>query len=344
VRFVTYVTYSEVSGHRATEEMLCSTLRGYRRTSVLLVLSKINCILQNHNNEPNLDIDAKLAQALGLPTPRSQALGSLEQPKRIHFSRAALLLVMKYAFLTCGEDGYSVASTEDCRKLAMCCLMAHDLLDPESTSGYRDLIANLLRAGEYVPANIDQQDIVRHQLIFNTPEIDRHSFATRFQQYTGLSHRSFAQIAFYVSSKYLTMDAKDLDDPIEILTSPAYLDALNVPREDSERFFAIVSTTELDFSRKLAAVANDPGSHLLLMQQYPLIEVPGQNVYICLDPGFLLGKAGNGIFWTLRTCSNATEGRSLPAEWGKTFERYVNWLLPRQYKGQGYFLCEPLLF
>src|SRR5207244_4183510 len=83
-----------------------------------------------------------------------------------------------------------------------------------------------------------------------------------------------------------------------------------------------------------------PGDDLTIFQAFPLIEI-ADGLYTCLDPGFLIEKAGRGLFWILFTALHDHQRNKLATFWGAVFEVYVNNILQQCYKAEGTFIPEP---
>jgi hypothetical protein len=84
-----------------------------------------------------------------------------------------------------------------------------------------------------------------------------------------------------------------------------------------------------------------PADDLTVLQKFPLMRI-GPGVYVCLDPGFLLDKAGRGAVWSLisQVADRRLQGRIL-SFWGTLFEQYVNFVLSRSYSAGGELVPEP---
>jgi hypothetical protein len=64
-------------------------------------------------------------------------------------------------------------------------------------------------------------------------------------------------------------------------------------------------------------------------------------IYACIDPGFLVEKAGRGLYWTLFSeMADAARAR-LSQFWGGIFEAYVNSVVAQSYGAGGRFIPEP---
>ncbi len=78
----------------------------------------------------------------------------------------------------------------------------------------------------------------------------------------------------------------------------------------------------------------------LIFQEHPLIEF-APNQHLCIDPGFLLEKAGRSFYWTLHTKTAPTERKHLLGYWATIVEKYAQWLARRTYGGRGTITNNP---
>jgi hypothetical protein len=101
-----------------------------------------------------------------------------------------------------------------------------------------------------------------------------------------------------------------------------------------------VAISESKLATLIQESQSRPGDDLTLLEQYPMIEiVPGR--YICIDPGFLVEKAGRGLYWALFSEATPSLKEKLPGFWGAVFEAYVNSIIQRSHAGKGRFIPEP---
>src|ERR1700730_17082267 len=80
-----------------------------------------------------------------------------------------------------------------------------------------------------------------------------------------------------------------------------------------------------------------PGDDFTLFPAYPLVEI-ARDIYTCLDPGFLVEKAGRGLFWTISSALQSKQKNRLLSFWGAVFEVYVNSIMRQSYKARGRYL------
>jgi hypothetical protein len=82
------------------------------------------------------------------------------------------------------------------------------------------------------------------------------------------------------------------------------------------------------------------GSDFLIFQRYPLIEFQTGS-FLCIDPGFLLDKAGRSLYWTLHDRQPRNRRLALLTYWSEMIERYVQYLFRETYRARGRIYYSP---
>jgi hypothetical protein len=106
-----------------------------------------------------------------------------------------------------------------------------------------------------------------------------------------------------------------------------------------EKFFKVATISADSLASRIKAAESRPGDDLTIIQSFPLIEIVPQR-YLCLDPGFLIEKAGRAFGWALLSKLSDEERRDVLAFWGSVFEEYVNLIIQESYHGDGRFVPE----
>lgn len=169
---------------------------------------------------------------------------------------------------------------------------------------------------------------------------DHIDIAALFAAATGISVRQFCELAFSAGVKFITNVETQLQEPATafLLTTEYFRNAAISPN-DLANCFARLTTS----ATALHVDAQRPGTlgaDFLLFQRRPLIEFD-QDRYLCLDPGFLLDKAGPSLYWTLHEATPRDRQHALLTYWSGLIERYVHWLFAQTYQGCGQFLPSP---
>lgn len=161
--------------------------------------------------------------------------------------------------------------------------------------------------------------------------------AAMFTAATGIKARQFCELAFGAAVRFITNVETQLNDPsTAFLLTPTYFQQTAVAEDDIRTFFARLSTTPADLQAQ--SRQNGPGADFRAFQRNPLIEYTA-GTYLCIDPGFLLDKAGSSLYWTLHEATNRRQ--DLLTSWCGLIEFYVHWLFAETYQGRGQWLPAP---
>ena len=350
--FAVLITYREVFGKEPAIHDLHAILKKYKRNEVITFLGKLNCLLGTWRNAPEKDLDEKLANYM-LSKFRDRLARLRQGPNvRIVFSRLTLLYLIKQASFASPDDGSNLVSGEGRSDIGVCCLMANDLVLPFASSSSDSTVrrlASLLPFSDYMPMDHYPMEIARTEMILGDilqqaslrERTDYLDLPKLFEDHFGFSAKTFCQLIFGCATKSLQVTPEKLQSaPDALIIRDTFFQRSAIPGQTVEMFFNRVTVTEAKFSNLIQGAASRPGDDLTIIQNLPLIEIVPKR-YLCLDPGFLIEKAGRGFYWNLFSQLNTTLQDSLPSFWGYVFESYVNSIIQRSYVGQGHFIAEP---
>lgn len=351
-RFAVLITFREVFGREPAVVELHEILKKYERREVVGLLAKLNCLLGTWQNSPQFNLDAALSKFLlrdywgQIQTLRSS------QAERILFSRITFLYVVKQACLTCPEEGLRVSGTEAWKEIGICCLMANDFLlpfSPSRTDATIEKLANLLPFADYISHDHYPMEIARTLMMIE--EISQLASLRARQGYielqavfkglVGIPHRTLCELVFACCTRFMQAMPEELgSSPEALVLRDTYFSRSRIGSGLAERFFAKLGISDRVLAQAVRDVSERPGDDLTVFQRFPLTRV-ADGAYVCLDPGFLLDKAGRGLYWTL--FSEATQGMraQLASWWGTVFEEYVNHVLNESYAAGGRFIPGP---
>jgi len=351
-RAAVLITYREIFGKEPDLSGLHAILRKYERREVLFLLAKLNCLLGTWQNTPQFELDRRFSVYLlgGVQNDLKRIYATGES--RIVFSRLTILYLMKQACLACLEKGAQVNTRNAHSEIGICCLMANDLLlpfIPSQSDGSLERLTSLLPFADYLAHDHYPLEIGRTQLILNeilklrslSERSDFMDIAALFENHLGLDHTTFCELSFGCSSKFLNVKLEELEaNPEAAVLRTSFFRKSKIPSEKTKQFFEKITIAESAFVEKVKASIDRPANDLTLFQAFPLLEISSE-IFICLDPGFLVDKAGRSWYWTLFfEMANDQCGR-LASFWGAAFEAYVNYLLEKEYRAGGTFLSEP---
>ena len=347
------ITYREVFGKEPSLDDLHVMLKKYKRVEVLGLLAKLNCLLGTWQNQPEFQLDSKLS-ALVLPT-YNRAIQAIRRSSggRILFSRLTILYLVKQACMACPSQGNPVNKQTAIEEIGVCCLMANDLAltnMPSPMDGALERLSSLLPFSDYVPHDEYLIDIARALLMFGevtklptlTKRGDFLDLEALFQHYMGLPPRDFCVLVFGAATKYFNLKPENLEaSPEALLLRPQYFQKTNIDQQLVSQFFTRVAASEEKFARQVSDARDRPGDDLTIIQRYPLVEVI-EGLHLCLDPGFLVDKAGRGLYWSLFfEIKDNRERLNLASFWGAVFEEYVNSIVESSYSAGGQFIPAP---
>jgi hypothetical protein len=348
--FAVLITYHEVVGKNATTEDLRAILARYKRNEVIGFLGKLNCLLGTWKNEPDKNLDERLANYI-LSKHRDRLQRLRQGPTvRIVFSRLTLLYLIKQACFACPDDGPNLVSDAGKNDIGTCCLMANDLvltLASSSDDSTVKRLASLLPFSDYMPMDHYPMEIARTEMILGDilPSLKERSdyldLSRLFEDHFSFAAGTFCQLIFACASKSLQVTPEKLQSaPDALIIRDTFFHKSAIPARTVEKFFAKVTITETQFAKLVNEAATRPGDDLTVIQNFPLIEIVPHS-YLCLDPGFLIEKAGRGFYWTLFSQLSDSIRDRLSSFWGAIFESYVNSVIQRSYTGQGNFIADP---
>jgi hypothetical protein len=338
------VTWSELTGQRPTIEQLREQLAPYGLSSVFLGLARISAILKTFLNRyeeiRQLDIIRRTLPGFYESIKARLAANS----NRVAITRTSILFVAKQALLTCSAHGPDAANMADVERITMCCLMANDLLlaqpagpdDPTMAKA-----ASMLTFSTYVPQDSYPLDIARNLLLINeiAPQLvtraDYRDLRAAFIKAAGLTPEHFCELIFCVTTKFINIVDEQGTNQGFILQK-TFFQHTAIPEEEIEAFFS-AHTTTLESLQQRAQSNHSLNNDFLIFQDRPLLEF-GPGTYLCIDPGFLLEKAGKAFYWTLHA---TTPTKELLGYWASAIDRYAQWHATQTYRGTGKLMCSP---
>lgn len=265
---------------------------------------------------------------------------------RVILTRITLLYVAHQALLACALEGREVETGLDNEQVMGCCLMANDLLlgrAPRATDTVIEKAASMLPFANYLPDPDDPLEIPRNLILMNeiapllAARPDYVDLRAVFEQATGLSPQTFCEFVFCAATKFIT-NLEQQNNPGGLIITPEYFQHTRV-RDGLTGFLQQYAMTldALQAEHRGMAAPNDDFS---IFRRHPLIEfAPG--LYFCIDPGFLLEKAGRAFYWTLHGHTPAARRVHLLGYWAYLIERYVCWMSEATYRGTGRLIPNP---
>ena len=347
--YAVLITAREILGKEPKLGDLHSLLEKYKRNELIFFIARLNALLGTWQNTPDFAIDAKLTRIL-LPSLAFE-IDTLRRasPDRMLCSRITFLYLIKQACIACKEDGQTPGEA-GFEKIGLACLMANDLIlpfVPSPQDGTLERLANVLPFSDYIPHDQYPIEIARAERMFEIAgQVDalrrRSDFVDlkpEFENKMGFSNLTFSQLVFGCAAKFLNVRIEDWASPETMILRSTFFQKSALSPEKAAQFFKKITISEAEFAERMRK-QNRPGDDFTLFQAYPLIEL-SKDIYTCLDPGFLVEKAGRGVFWTIFSEMDDKTKLKLLSFWGAVFEVYVNSLLSDGFRAGGRYFSEP---
>ena len=340
------ITWKELTGDNPTKELLHKRIAAYSLQPVLLGLARLSAQLVTWQNKHNTAGELEAARQM-LPTyyPEIKRL-TAANPDRVILSRITILYVAKQALIACPLAGSDINTLWDAEQIMTCCLMANDLLlgrPPSPLDTTIDKAVSLLPFSNYLPDPDDPLDIPRNLIIINdiAPQLagrrDYRNLAEEFRSATSRTPQTFCELVFCAATKFITNLAEQNNDAGLVLT-PDHFRHTHAQGALTEflRQYSISVAALKDTAIRIDSLDDD----FLLFQEHPLVEfLP--NHHMCIDPGFLLDKAGRSFYWTLHANTPPASRKHLLGYWATVVERYAQWVAGQTYQGRGTLTNSP---
>ena len=331
-------------GYPDSEEDLTQILRTFNYTDILIVLARINLLLQSGEDffmGENILWENFCSRFLRSEIDRR---GFVEH---IIFNRGSTLrLLSKSAGISDSHSTRAPDTTVDARNdLARCYLIANGLLGTDlpnfgtdSTEEERkELLAALIPDLEYAINSLPRHH-VRHSLVrsyeflrclqeaastFDVNEI--------FTQATGLSLRDYQYLILSILNMSLNFS------PEEILEGGLFVNTQPSPTL-APLYDRLLQHTCISIDELASEVETTPSlpNEFRSLRKYPLIKID-ENQIMCIDIGFLLEKLETGVFWIIRNQleeERGGRGEEIIQLWGQVFEDYAASIIERGINAQ----------
>ena len=327
-------------GYPSSEEDLSQILQTFNRTDMLIILARINLLLQSR--EDFFRSERCLKENFCSPILLNAVNVSRELSRNIIFNRESTLrLLDKSARISDPHSPRAPDATYEARyDLAKCYLIANGLLEGEHPNFGEDLteeernalLAALIPGFEYridsSPGPHIKHSLVRSKELLEGLQGTPSTFDVNatFHQATGLSLQGYQYLILSILSVSLSFTLKDVLDG-EIFT-------------DTQRFPDLVPLYErllqhtcIPINELALEVERTPSlpNEFLLLRKYPLLKID-ENRIMCIDIGFLLDKLETGVFWIIHGQLNAEEsggGKKIIDLRGQVFEDYTASIIKR---------------
>jgi hypothetical protein len=309
-----------------TSADLAARLVQLNLTDVVLRLAWLNAAAKTWQGTKDNHQDIKLRQHLFPEWKEAFAQWTGRFGEGFLFSRYTILWLMRQALTTCTAQGGG--KTHEAREVfGEACLIANDLATaPKTLSTSLEIAASLLPVTEYASQEEYDRDVARNlYLLTDDARTVVPTLPGRIEALLGYTIEEYCDLAFASAMKPMT------DEPTDLATfeltglTPSHFRTTNIPPERAQAFLQSISTTEKTLATTIAQEKALERS-LTIFRTTPLLDHDGS--FVPLDIGFVLDKAGRGLFWTaLKKSTDAKERNQLLIDWGTLHEHHLNSLL-----------------
>ena len=340
---VRMLTANQIS-YPDSEQDLTQILSTFNYTDILIVLARINLLLQSGEDffmGENILGENFCSRFLRSEIDRK---GFIEH---IIFNRGSTLrLLSKSASISDSHSTRAPDTTVDARNdLARCYLIANGLLGTDlpnfgtdSTEEERkELLAALIPDLEY-GINSSPRHHIRHSLVRSYEFLTRLQEAAStfdvnelFTQATGLNLRDYQYLILSILNMSLNFS------PEEILEGGLFVNTQPSPAL-TPLYDRLLQHTCISIDELASEVETTPSlpNEFRSLRKYPLIKID-ENQIMCIDIGFLLEKLETGVFWIIRNQleeERGGRGEEIIQLWGQVFEDYAASIIERGINAQ----------
>jgi hypothetical protein len=329
------VGFSELFDRPATLVAAQHFLAKYNRQFVLLLLAKLSAALQLWSR-PDYKRDHGLARDVFTKAGKPEYQAIPGNPTRVFFTRLGVLATARLALTAAGDtsSGRIEQPAQAAAEILACCLMMNELaMSSEAPTGDvdTDLLVHQLPNHNAMAHYHFRADLLRSVELFegNRDLLGKHPQAVdleqEFQRATGLTPRKFIELCLIIGAPYRAMTAGSLitDDPTFLLDKNRFGN-LKITEGDLSMFFNTIARTDHELAEFLPTQGPRPLADTTVFQSWPVIRLPDEDRYYCLDIAGLLDKTGRGLYWTLFAAADKNTKGKLGGAYGLAFESYLH--------------------
>jgi hypothetical protein len=355
--------FKDLFEESVSETELITLLKTFKRTELLLLLSKIGLVLHNdkdaHWYSPQVQmflitafLDALTKRALHKKLREFQGEDSAQKHFAV-FAELQIVNLMKLAILHCSDEhGADISSEEERFRFGKCCLIMNDLLRPplpDMDEENKEEV--MLRMKEEIIRNHLFQDneifsdafVRSHELFWELPpqlseDPQFFDIPGAFQKATGFTPPEFLGIGFSLWSWWSEVTMTTVGTSQQIVINPkTFFQNVKMHRSKCDAIFKQLSLPadryRFNLSEEHSSLTEEWHTRYsnVTLEQYPIIETGG--VLVCLSMKFLSRKLTRNLFYTVNNSLLYGEADKFRAFFGRVFEEYVRRLL-RRYLGK----------
>lgn len=357
----TYITYSEIIGHKPNENELANLIASLNKEAAFRFLAMINNFLAlfpiNFDEAKYVDIQSFLAFNL-LDTELFEKVNTFVKDislvERPIFHRQQILILMKRILLESSNKGEINPdnSREAKNTIGKLCLMISDftvsaeqekrtesdnpLADEESKRILSELLTQMLPVIELVNPPELSAAVVRTQEyihLFNkhfSEIFDGKSLSPFFESLTGITLERFLQMTIGVYASLIKELNEFIDNPANFnIRKSTFFSNLNYSKDEIAGFYKLTTIKfeelNLELENNPLRTQLQPQYDFIVFRKYPIFYL-SEDILTCVDASFLVEKVSIGLYHTILNSFIDNKVRPEPFFqcWGYVFEKYVN--------------------
>ncbi len=332
-------------GYPDSEEHLTQILRSFNYRDILIILARINLLLQRRDPSETEEI---LRKNFCAPVLLNAINLSRELKGNIIFNRESTLhLLHKSASISDPRSNRVPDATANAMyELAKCYLIANELIGTHTPDFGRnlteeqrkELLAALIPASEYA-INPSPWPHIKNTLVRSKEFLARlqdaaltFDLSETFSQATGLTLQEYQYLIFSILSVSSNFSPEEILEGKVLFVDTKPSPALTL-LYDKLLQHACISIDELAAQAKaIPSLSNE----FRLWRKYPLVKID-ENHIMCIDIGFLLEKLETGVFWIIRDKlekAKTGKGEEIIGLRGQVFEDYAASIIRRVINAQ----------
>jgi hypothetical protein len=339
-KWATYFSHALLHNNQSsTREQFRASIVPFARDRLVYLAAAINSMLQSWKGGiPDLTAHSAVVNSI-FPADQASKLiaGSKSAEAHFVFHREQLLFVAKEAVFHCPEEGIDPLTHP--KGLGAMFLMANDHLYSTFPAPKNEEEALLTRMAQLIPSSeysgqISFRNRIGRSYLMSTRFLDELKgdpdfldISQLFEEVVTLTPVEFEALCFATTSRYSQLDFRAFSkDPSIFVLQQTFFGNTGMTQPQLERFRREVSgrgkALKKAYEKRIRG-----NSDFILFRDKPMFYTEDDHLF-CADTGFLIEKLDSGPFWRVHNALKSdAEKEQLHRLWGKSFERYVGWLI-----------------
>jgi ferredoxin len=346
-KWVTYFSHALLHNNEpSTQDEFRASIVPFARDRLVYLTAAISSMLQSWKGDaPDLTAHTAIVSSI-FPADQAAKLiaGSKSAEPHFVFHREQLLFVAKEAIFHCPEQG--IDPLTHLKDLGAMFLMANDHLYTPFPAPKNEEEMLLTRMAQLIPSSeysgrISFRNRIGRSYLMTTKfleelkgDADFLDVRQLFEEVVKLTPVEFEALCFATTFRYLQSDFGAFNkDPSIFLLPQAFFVNTGMTQPQLERFRREVSGRGKAL-KKAYEKRTRGNSDFILFRDKPMFYTEDDHLF-CADTGFLIEKLDSGPFWRVHNALKSdAEKEQLHRFWGKSFERYIGWMISEYSDGK----------